>query len=211
MAKTFDQKKQDIFSYLDFHSKRKNFQALSESTIHKKFDKSFGKKEVNNILSKLNEDGSVNSNYVSYEIYFPKDNKKDVLNFLKSHSEILLDKIYIFVGILWFIVLFNVPLLLEFLLKDTQNYYDVFFSGFLITLIVILLISNLIHVIWVWIKERKLIIINEKRTLTIVISGFIVLAIIIIFQIYSPQYTSLAGAITSVILWIIGMLINRKN
>jgi hypothetical protein len=206
MAKSFEDKKQEIFNYLDYHSKNRHFQALSESSIHKKFDELFGKKIVEDILFKL---GDVDSESLSYTIYYPKENKKFVSKFLNFHSNKILNRLYLITATFWLIIFYNSPWVQNYLFSQLSNLElkTVFIGGFMFSFFIVLLSSKIFYSLFIWMRDKKITLKNKKNLLFYLGSGIILISVIIFSQFYFPQYLTSIIGITGIIILILDRIL----
>jgi len=211
MAKTIEDKKRKIFSYLDKYSKKANFFALTSQAIHKKFDKEFGEKVTDDIVQKLLEEENLEEEEIGNTIYFPTDNKKVVSNRINSWFKKNLFYIYFIITIVWFYTLTKFPIMLDYLLKDAQTKMQIFSTGFIISFITILLLSKLIHLVYIKISGKSKDVRNmRKEHKFFIFSGVILIVLVILTQIYYPNFTTVVIGITSLILAVISYIINKK-
>ncbi|MBS3090802.1 hypothetical protein J4433_03490 [Candidatus Pacearchaeota archaeon] len=212
MAKLFDDKKREIFRYLDNCVKAQRWDNLDNETIHEKFDKRLGKKEVEGILEKLEEDKSVKTTEMSYTIYYPKDNEKEVLKNLSKKSKANLGSIYFIISIIWLYLIYKFPKIIRIVRGTEQSTSsDLFVSGFLISIIIIFITSNVVYGIFLWLRKRIPFFKKQKIVVSIFVSILLIILVAIFTQIKFPNYQLIATAIMTVITIVVSYLINVKN
>jgi hypothetical protein len=206
MAKSFQEKKQEIFNYLDRHSKEKHFHALSEFSIHKKFDELFGKKIVEDILDNSQD---IDFESLSYSIYYPLENRSFLSKFLEFHSDKLLIHFYLITTILWLIIFNSSSSVQTYLFNQMPNLElnTIFINGFIISFFVILFSSKIFYSLFIWIRDKKIMLKDKKSLLFYIVGGIILILVIGVSQLYFPKYLSGVVGITAILIWMIDKLV----
>ncbi len=210
MGKSFDNKKKIIFSNINKLVKSEDWFGLSSESIHKKYDNKFGEKEVDNILEKLEAEGSLNKNNLEFEMYYPSDNEEFVLERIGCWSKANLSTIYIIISALWFILLYKVPSVLESIIKDSKTNFNIFLGGFIISLIIIYFLSQIVYAAYIWFREKVDFTKLNKKVKGIIIMGLLIIIASAILYIFIPEYAVFGVSILAIILQIIMWLIGNK-
>ena len=211
MAKLFNEKKKEVFAYISSLSKKKEFFNLTKERLQKKFKPKYAKKELNQILDSLLEE-DLNEEEIGSTIYYPVDDVKNIKGYIGGWKKKYLRNIYFLVGVIWFFILYKNPLLLLNIIGTESTPLQIFSLGFFVSLIVIYIASQIVHFLFIWIKDKTDIWENlTGKDKYIMLAGLIILVVIVSTQIYFPEYTTFVGVVVTIVLWFIGFLFGKHN
>lgn len=112
--------------------------------------------------------------------------------------------LYFFVSVGWFAFLYFIPSSLDLLLKGIEpTKFNFYLNGFIISLLVIFLISNILNYIISGIKNKKLPVLGKKKIIIYISLGILFLILSILSQLFFPGYIGLIAIIIGILCWLI--------
>ncbi|MEK6918494.1 MAG: hypothetical protein AABW73_00465 [Nanoarchaeota archaeon] len=145
MTKIKQEKKKEVFSYIEKVTKSKDLINLTDKKIKESFSKKYSEGEIDEIIEELKEDKDIIEDKISFEIYYPSRHKKFMKERIKHWKASPIGVIYVLITILWFIVLDKVPAILPKLLVGTITPLQIFIAGFILSIMAIFITSNIIN------------------------------------------------------------------